>query len=183
MGYGQTAGWVSDGLHDDLGRGLGADHDLVAVYLQGYSPLEGGHLGHFHGPGWRDVVLVQVFQELSILLRHPFHHNGLSLGDLVKGIEVGAEMFDAIVAIAPGYGVAMGACGGVAQERHQSICNLWRDTVLQAVGLGIGLVFWATHSVGISLGRSGALLPVIAGWIACIMFLLVSLNFFLKVRY
>jgi len=51
------------------------------------------------------------------------------------------------------------------------------------LGLGIGLVFWATHSVGISLGRSGALLPVIAGWIACIMFLLVSLNFFLRVRY
>ncbi len=51
------------------------------------------------------------------------------------------------------------------------------------LGLGIGLVFWATHSVGISLGRSGTLLPVIAGWIACIMFLLVSLNFFLRVRY
>ncbi len=49
--------------------------------------------------------------------------------------------------------------------------------------LGIGLVFWAAHSLGIGLGRSGALLPVIAAWITCVMFLLVSLNLFLKVRY
>jgi len=49
--------------------------------------------------------------------------------------------------------------------------------------LGISFLFWATHSVGISLGRSGALLPVIAGWIACILFLSVSLNFFLRIRY
>lgn len=49
--------------------------------------------------------------------------------------------------------------------------------------LGIGFLFWTTHSVGIALGRSGALLPVLAGWIACIMFFAVSLNLFLKVRY
>jgi lipopolysaccharide export system permease protein len=49
--------------------------------------------------------------------------------------------------------------------------------------LGISFLFWTTHSVGIALGRSGALMPIIAGWIACIMFLSVSLNFFLKVRY
>ena len=48
--------------------------------------------------------------------------------------------------------------------------------------LAIGLLFWTTHSVGIALGRSGALVPLLAGWIACIMFFAVSLNLLLKVR-
>ena len=51
------------------------------------------------------------------------------------------------------------------------------------LALGISFLFWTTHSVGIALGRSGALAPVIAGWIACFMFLAVSLNYMLKVRY
>lgn len=49
--------------------------------------------------------------------------------------------------------------------------------------LGIGFLFWATHSVGLALGRSGVLLPVVAAWIACAIFFIVSLNLFLKVRY
>ncbi|MDD9860072.1 MAG: LPS export ABC transporter permease LptG [Nitrospira sp.] len=49
--------------------------------------------------------------------------------------------------------------------------------------LGIGFVFWAVHFLSIGLGRSGALLPVVAAWITCVMFLIVSLNLFLKVRY
>jgi len=59
------------------------------------------------------------------------------------------------------------------------------SSVAKSIGqaLGISFLFWTTHSVGISLGRSGALIPIIAGWIACILFLSVSLNFFLKVRY
>ena len=59
------------------------------------------------------------------------------------------------------------------------------SSVAKGIGqaLGISFLFWTTHSVGIALGRSGALLPIIAGWIACFMFLSVSLNFLLKVRY
>ncbi len=59
------------------------------------------------------------------------------------------------------------------------------SSVAKSIGqaLGISFLFWTTHSVGISLGRSGALAPVIAGWIACFMFLAVSLNYMLKVRY
>ncbi len=49
--------------------------------------------------------------------------------------------------------------------------------------LGIGFVFWAAHLLSIGLGRSGALLPVVAAWITCVMFLIVCLNLFLKVRY
>ncbi len=58
-----------------------------------------------------------------------------------------------------------------------------------SVGKGIGqalsisFLFWATNSVGLTLGKSGALLPLVAAWIACVMFLIVSLNIFLKVRY
>jgi len=59
------------------------------------------------------------------------------------------------------------------------------SSVAKSIGLALGIsfLFWTTHSVGIALGRSGALLPIVAGWIACIMFLSVSLNYFLKVRY
>ena len=49
--------------------------------------------------------------------------------------------------------------------------------------LGIGFVFWAAHFLSIELGRSGVLLPVVAAWITCVMFLFVGLNLFLKVRY
>ncbi len=49
--------------------------------------------------------------------------------------------------------------------------------------LGIGFVFWAAHLLSIGLGRSGALPPIAAAWITCVMFALVSLNLFLKVRY
>ena len=49
--------------------------------------------------------------------------------------------------------------------------------------LGISFLFWATNSIGLTLGKSGALFPQVAAWIACVMFLIVSLNIFLKVRY
>lgn len=59
------------------------------------------------------------------------------------------------------------------------------SSVAKGIGqaLGVSFLFWTTHSVGIALGRSGALMPILAGWIASFMFLSVSLNFFLKVRY
>lgn len=58
-------------------------------------------------------------------------------------------------------------------------------SVAKGVGqaLSISFLFWATNSVGLTLGKSGALLPVVAAWIACAMFLIVSLNVFLNVRY
>ncbi len=49
--------------------------------------------------------------------------------------------------------------------------------------LSISFLFWAMNSIGLTLGRSGALLPVVAAWIACVTFFLVSLNLFLRVRY
>ena len=55
-----------------------------------------------------------------------------------------------------------------------------------AKGLGqtllIGFFFWAAHSVGIVLGRNGAVLPIIGSWIATAMFLIVGVNLFLKLK-
>lgn len=48
--------------------------------------------------------------------------------------------------------------------------------------LGIGFLFWVTHSFGVVLGRNGALLPIVAGWFASVMFFVVGLNLFLKAR-
>ena len=70
-----------------------------------------------------------------------------------------------------------------------SIGLLETGTRTASVGKGIGqalsisFLFWATNSAGITLGKSGALLPEVAAWIACVMFFIVSLNLFLKVRY
>ena len=57
-------------------------------------------------------------------------------------------------------------------------------TVARGIGqaLAIGFLFWATHSVGITLGRNGALLPIVSGWFGVSMFLVVGVNLFLRVR-
>ena len=72
-------------------------------------------------------------------------------------------------------GIALGLGGLDARGRG----------VAKGIGLALGFsfLFWTANSVGIALGRSGALIPVVAGWIACLMFLSVSLNFYLKIRY
>ena len=48
--------------------------------------------------------------------------------------------------------------------------------------LAIGFLFWAAHSVGVVLGRNGALLPVVGSWIATVMFFMIGVNLFLKLR-
>ncbi|MEW6544977.1 MAG: LPS export ABC transporter permease LptG [Nitrospirota bacterium] len=55
-----------------------------------------------------------------------------------------------------------------------------------AVGIGqalvIGFLYWTTHSIAIALGRSGVLVPLLAGWIANLLFLSFGFSMFLKVR-
>lgn len=57
-------------------------------------------------------------------------------------------------------------------------------TVARGIGqaLGIGFLCWAVYSLGIVLGRNGALLPIVSGWIAVVMFFAVGINMFLRVR-
>ena len=57
-------------------------------------------------------------------------------------------------------------------------------TVSKGVGqaLGIAFLFFAIHRLGIELGENGALLPILSGWFAVSMFLIVGINMFLRVR-
>src|SRR5574338_1013295 len=44
-----------------------------------------------------------------------------------------------------------------------------------AMGIGqalaVGFFYWTTHSVSIALGRGGVLMPMLAGWMANLVFL------------
>ena len=56
-----------------------------------------------------------------------------------------------------------------------------------AMGIGqalaIGFCYWTTHSIAIALGRGGVLTPLIAAWMANILFLSFGLYLMFKVRY
>jgi lipopolysaccharide export system permease protein len=56
-----------------------------------------------------------------------------------------------------------------------------------AVGIGqafiVGFCYWTTHSIAIALGRGGALAPMLAGWMANILFGSFGLYLLLKVRH
>jgi lipopolysaccharide export system permease protein len=56
-----------------------------------------------------------------------------------------------------------------------------------AIGIGqalaIGFCYWTTYSIAIALGRGGALTPLIAAWMANVLFMSFGLYLMLKVRY
>jgi lipopolysaccharide export system permease protein len=56
-----------------------------------------------------------------------------------------------------------------------------------AMGIGqafiVGFCYWTTHSIAIALGRGGILMPILAGWMANILFASFGLYLLLKVRY
>ena len=56
-----------------------------------------------------------------------------------------------------------------------------------AMGIGqafiVGFCYWTTHSIAIALGRGGLLAPMMAGWMANVLFLSFGLYLLLKVRY
>jgi lipopolysaccharide export system permease protein len=56
-----------------------------------------------------------------------------------------------------------------------------------AVGIGqafvVGFCYWTTHSVSIALGRGGVLAPMLAGWMANMLFISFGLYLLLKARY
>ena len=51
------------------------------------------------------------------------------------------------------------------------------------LALAIGFFYWAAHSVAIALGHSGKLAPVIAGWLANILFFSFGSALFLQIRH
>jgi lipopolysaccharide export system permease protein len=56
-----------------------------------------------------------------------------------------------------------------------------------AMGIGqafiVGFCYWTTHSISIALGRGGVLTPMLAGWMANLLFASFGLYLLLKVRY
>ena len=56
-----------------------------------------------------------------------------------------------------------------------------------AMGIGqalaVGFCYWTTHSISIALGRGGALTPLMAAWMANVLFLSFGLYLMFKVRY
>ena len=56
-----------------------------------------------------------------------------------------------------------------------------------AMGIGqafiVGFCYWTTHSIAIALGRGGVLTPMLAGWMANLLFASFGLYLLLKVRY
>jgi lipopolysaccharide export system permease protein len=67
--------------------------------------------------------------------------------------------------------------------------SLWRTGVRgggMAMGIGlalaIGFLYWTTHSVSIALGRSDILAPMLAGWMANLVFIMFGSYLLLKVR-
>lgn len=56
-----------------------------------------------------------------------------------------------------------------------------------AMGIGqamaVGFFYWSAHSVAVALGRGGALSPMLAGWMANLVFLTFGCYLLLKVRY
>jgi lipopolysaccharide export system permease protein len=56
-----------------------------------------------------------------------------------------------------------------------------------AMGIGqalaVGFCYWAAHSIAIALGRGGALTPILAAWMANLVFMSFGLYLMFKVRY
>jgi lipopolysaccharide export system permease protein len=56
-----------------------------------------------------------------------------------------------------------------------------------AMGIGqafiVGFCYWTTHSIAIALGRGGAMAPMLAGWMANILFASFGLYLLLRVRH
>ncbi len=56
-----------------------------------------------------------------------------------------------------------------------------------ALGIGqafiVGFCYWTTHSIAIALGRGGVMVPMLAGWMANVLFISLGLYLLMKVRY
>jgi len=51
------------------------------------------------------------------------------------------------------------------------------------LALAVGFCYWTTHSLAIALGRGGVLTPLIAAWMANVLFMSFGLYLMFKVRY
>jgi len=72
---------------------------------------------------------------------------------------------------------------GIALSLRRSGTRGSSMTVGIGQALAIGFCYWTTHSIAIALGRGGVLTPLLAGWMANMLFLSFGLYLMFKVRY
>jgi lipopolysaccharide export system permease protein len=114
-----------------------------------------------------------TFQEIRNYVDR-FHGVGISFSRLLTDY-YGRLAFPLVTVVMVLVGIALGLRG--SGVRGSSM----------AMGIGqsfvVGFCYWTTHSVAIALGRGGALAPMLAGWMANLLFLSIALYLLLKVRY
>ncbi|MCX5724441.1 MAG: LPS export ABC transporter permease LptG [Nitrospirae bacterium] len=72
---------------------------------------------------------------------------------------------------------------GIALSLRRSGARGGSMTMGIGQALAVGFCYWTTHSIAIALGRGGVLTPLLAGWMANLLFLSFGLYLMLKVRY
>ena len=72
---------------------------------------------------------------------------------------------------------------GIAMSLRRSGTRGGSMTMGIGQALAVGFCYWTTHSIAIALGRGGVLTPLIAGWMANVLFMSFGLYLMFKVRY
>ena len=72
---------------------------------------------------------------------------------------------------------------GIAMSLRRSGTRGGSMTMGIGQALAVGFCYWTTHSIAIALGRGGVLTPMIAGWMANVLFMSFGLYLMFKVRY
>jgi lipopolysaccharide export system permease protein len=114
-----------------------------------------------------------TFQEIRNYVGR-FRHEGISFARLLTDY-YGRLAFPLVTVIMVLVGIALSLRRSGVRGRSM------------AMGIGqaliVGFCYWTTHSIAIALGRGGVLAPMLAGWLANILFLSFGLYLLLKVRY
>jgi lipopolysaccharide export system permease protein len=82
----------------------------------------------------------------------------------------------------PFVSIVMTAIGIALSLRHSGVRGRGMAMGI-GLALAIGFLYWTAHSVAIALGHKGVLAPVMAGWLANILFLCFGSALFLQVRH
>jgi lipopolysaccharide export system permease protein len=82
----------------------------------------------------------------------------------------------------PFVSIVMATVGIALSLRHSDVRGRGMAMGI-GLALAIGFLYWTAHSVAIALGHSGALAPVMAAWLANLLFLSFGSALFLQVRH
>lgn len=99
------------------------------------------------------------------------------------GYQVGRFLTDYHGRIAFPFVSVVMAVVGIAMSLRQSGARGRGMAVGIGLALVVGFLYWTTHSLALALGRSGAVMPLLAGWLANLLFLSFGSALFLQVRH